>query len=357
MPIVAHSNLPTFIKMLEDAENVLSKERALNQDIRELHIGFLNMMPDAAFEATERQFFSLIGACNRIAQFYIHPFTFPEIKRSPKTQNYIDQYYEKLEDLQNEGLDALIITGANPLTEHLYTEDFWPPLQKTLDWARQKVPSTLCACLATHAAVLHFHNLKRKKLTKKRWGVFSHRVIDTSHPLVKNINTRFDVPHSRWNDISKTQFENVGAKVLVESKKGGVHLAVSSDGFRNIYFQAHPEYDINSLLKEYKREVKRYLNSERLDYPSFPAHYFGTHAKSLANTFKIQALENRNPELIASFPEDDIITDLDNTWNDTGKVLINNWLGLVYQLTNADRHLTFMPGIDPENPLSSYQSK
>lgn len=357
MPIVAHSNLPTFLKMLKNSENVLSKERALSQDIRELHIGFLNMMPDAAFEATERQFFSLIAACNQIAQFYIHPFTFPEIERSAKTQAYIDQYYEKFENLQNEGLDALIITGANPQTEHLHTESFWQPLQKTLDWARQKVPSTLCACLATHAAVLHFHNLQRRKLAKKRWGVFSHRVVDASHPLVKNINTRFDVPHSRWNEISRTQLENVGAKVLVESQKGGVHLAVSPDGFRNVYFQAHPEYDINSLLKEYKREVKRYLDGDRAEYPPFPVHYFGEHAKTLAKTFKEQALITRNPDLLADFPELEIATDIDNTWNDTGKVIISNWLGLVYQLTNADRRLIFMTGIDPDNPLAGLNQR
>ena len=41
--------------------------------------------------------------------------------------------------------------------------------------------------------------------------------------------------------------------------EAGVHAAVSEDGFRRVYFQGHPEYDANSLLKEYKREVLRHL--------------------------------------------------------------------------------------------------
>ena len=50
--------------------------------------------------------------------------------------------------------------------------------------------------------------------------------------------------------------------VLAESEDAGVHLATSPDGFRIVYFQGHPEYDRNSLLKEYKREVGRFLDGE-----------------------------------------------------------------------------------------------
>ena len=42
---------------------------------------------------------------------------------------------------------------------------------------------------------------------------------------------------------------------------------------------------------------------------------------------------------------------LDNTWGDTAKAIINNWLGLVYGLTNLDRKQQFMPGVDPDDPL------
>ena len=54
MPLVEHSKLPTFSRLREDGHEVLTLDRAMHQDIRELHIGFLNLMPNAAFKATER---------------------------------------------------------------------------------------------------------------------------------------------------------------------------------------------------------------------------------------------------------------------------------------------------------------
>ena len=82
MPLVEHLKLPTLSRLREQGHEVLSLERALHQDIRELHIGFLNMMPDAALEATERQFIRLVGNCNCIAQFYVYPFSLPGLRRS-----------------------------------------------------------------------------------------------------------------------------------------------------------------------------------------------------------------------------------------------------------------------------------
>jgi len=84
MPLVAHNDLPAFKRLIQEGETVLEPGRARQQDIRELHIGLLNMMPDAALSATERQFFRLIGESNQIAQFYVHPFTVKELKRGAK---------------------------------------------------------------------------------------------------------------------------------------------------------------------------------------------------------------------------------------------------------------------------------
>ena len=45
MPLVAHIPSPTLDYLRKRGENVLELGQALDQDIRELHIGFLNMMP------------------------------------------------------------------------------------------------------------------------------------------------------------------------------------------------------------------------------------------------------------------------------------------------------------------------
>lgn len=352
MPLVAHMSLPTFDYLRASGSEVLSLEHARRQDIRELHIGFLNMMPDAALIVTEQQFMRLIGSSNQIAQFFVYPFSIPGLPRSPKTQAYIDQYYTTFEQLQQDGLDALIITGANVANPSLDQEPFWEPLHEIINWATENVTSILTSCLATHAIVKALHSIERRRLPKKRWGVYSHRVTQANHPLLRDINTRFDVPHSRNNDVSKAQLEAAGFTILVYSEEGGVHMAVSPDLFRFVFLQGHPEYDRISLFKEYKREVLLFINGEREDYPPHPENYFSPEAAQIIDAYHqivLNARKNGTP--MPPFPEAQVEPFLDNTWRDTGKAIINNWLGLVYQLTNVDRRIPFVEGIDPNDPL------
>ncbi len=351
MPLVANSNLPAFHRLASEGETIISKETALHQDIRELHIGLLNMMPDSALAATERQFFRLVGESNQIAQFYMHPFTLKEIPRGEKAQAHIDAHYESFEQIKENSLDALIITGANVSQPDLSLEPFWQPLNEVIDWAYDNVASTLCSCLATHAVMQFRYQQRRRPLGDKCWGVFSHRVVERNHPLVMGVNTRFDVPHSRFNDISREQFESAGLKVLVESEVG-VHLAVSEDLFRIVFFQGHPEYDIISLLKEYKREVKRFAAGDRTDYPPMPENYFTPQTAAILNEHQLhvqKALASSLP--MPELPETLITEQLDNTWHDTAEAIINNWIGRVYLTTNNQRKLQFMDNIDPADPL------
>jgi len=229
MPLVANSSLPTFERLQQEGETVLNRDNAVKQDIRELHIGLLNMMPDAALSATERQFFRLVGESNSIAQFYMHPFTLKELPRNEKGKAHVEKYYESFEQIKEQGLDALIITGANVAGHELSEEPFWQPLIEVIDWAYENVTSTLCSCLATHAVLEFRYQQKRKPLGFKRWGVYSHYVTNRHHPLVNGVNTRFDVPHSRYNQIDQSQFEEAGLHVLAKSEDADIHLAVSED--------------------------------------------------------------------------------------------------------------------------------
>jgi len=352
MPLVANSPLPTFDRLRQEGETVLSGDAARHQDIRELHIGLLNMMPDAALAATERQFFRLIGESNQIAQFYMHPFTVKELRRSSDAEAYINQYYESFDQVREQGLDALIITGANVTQPDLAHEPFWKPLNRVIDWAYENVTSTLCSCLATHAVLQFRYGQKRRPLGFKRWGVYPHQVVDRKHPLVSDVNTRFDVPHSRFNDISREQFEAAGLHILVESQVAGVHLAASEDRFRIIFFQGHPEYDTVSLLKEYKRELNRFLKGDREDYPPLPENYFSIITEAILEEHRdLLLLSRAKKHTLPDFPEALIERNLDNTWHDTAEAVINNWIGKVYQVTNNDRRKPFQDGIDPKNPL------
>ncbi|MDG2375523.1 MAG: homoserine O-succinyltransferase [Woeseiaceae bacterium] len=353
MPLVAHNRLPTFQRLKEGGEVVLSLDRATKQDIRELHIGFLNMMPDAALTATESQFIRFIGACNQIAQIYVYPFSIPELNRNEKAEAHIAEHYFEFETLQEQGLDALIITGANVSNPILEEEAFWDPLMRVISWADENVASVLCSCLATHAVVKHIHGIDRSRMGRKKWGVYSHHIANPGHPLMRDVNTRFDAPHSRYNEVTKEQLEDAGLTVLVEGEDAGVHLAVSPDQFRMVYFQGHPEYDAVSLLKEYKREVMRFFAGERDNSPRYPENYMPAPAQEVAKTYfrrAEKAIEAGDP--LPPFPDAELETLVDNTWGDTGKAIVNNWLGLVYGLTSVDRHEQFMSSVDPADPLS-----
>ncbi|QKT03855.1 homoserine O-succinyltransferase [Ectothiorhodospiraceae bacterium 2226] len=351
MPLVANTDLPAFERLRQEGETVVPRDVALHQDIREMHIGLLNMMPDAALAATERQFFRLVGESNQIAQFYVHPFTLPELPRGDEARAHVERYYETFDQVREQGLDALIITGANVVGPELATQPFWEPLIRVIDWAYENVTSTLCSCLATHAVMQFRYGERRRPMGYKRWGVYSHRVAAT-HPLVAGVNTRFDVPHSRFNDISRAQFEAAGLHVLAESAEAGVHLAVSEDGFRLVFFQGHPEYDTISLLKEYKREVGRYVAGDRADYPPFPENYFTLQTQAMLDEYRDQLdaalARGATPPAL---PEALMAPRLDNTWHDTAEAIINNWVGKVYQTTNNDRRVPFMAGVDPADPL------
>jgi len=352
MPIVANTELPTFERLRREGQSILEPERALQQDIRELHIGLLNMMPDAVLAATERQFLRLINESNQIAQFYVYPFTLRELKRSPATQAHIDRYYQDFDRIRAEGLDALIITGANVSHPNLADEPFWKPLIEVIDWAFGHVTSTLCSCLATHAVLQFRYGQRRHPLPDKRWGIYPHRVVERQHPLVNDVNTLFDVPHSRFNEIDRDQFDAAGLRVLVESDEAGVHLAVSEDGFRIVFFQGHPEYDTVSLLKEYKREVNRFAAAHRNDYPPVPEHYIGIRDRAILNEHRERVLAARKSgSEPPAFPEAHIVAGLDNTWHDTAEGVVGNWVGKIYQLTDNDRRIPFMDGVDLQDPL------
>ncbi len=338
MPLVEHTSLPAFERLRQRGEKVLSLDQAMVQDIRELHVGLLNMMPDAALVATEIQFMRLVGSCNQIAQFFVHPFTVEGLPRSEETQDYIDSYYKTFENIKKDGLDALIITGANVTNPSLDQEPFWEPLAEVIGWAQGNVTSVLCSCLATHALVKQLYHIDREKRSSKLWGVFPHRVVSKEHPLLRDINTRFDVPHSRYNALHRAPLERAGLTILIESDVAGVHMAVGPDQYSLVYFQGHPEYDTVSLLKEYKREVDRYIDGEREDYPPSPENYFDDDAASIADQYREAVLSAmQDGEEAPAFPEPHIEHLLDNTWRDTAKSIFNNWLGLVYERADYER--------------------
>src|SRR3569832_1925721 len=153
MFLVFFSCFFVFERIQEEGGTVVPREAALQQDIRVLLFGLLFLLSVVVLFVSVCLFFWLVGESNQIAQCYMHPFTLDELARGPEGRAHIEQYYESFDRIKADGLDALIITGANVTQPDLALEPFWQPLIEVIDWAYDNVTSTLCSCLATHAVM------------------------------------------------------------------------------------------------------------------------------------------------------------------------------------------------------------
>lgn len=327
MPLVAHSGLPAFATLRDEGLDVVSAEQAADLQLPALHIALLNMMPDAALQATERQFLRLVAAYGPAANLYVHPFALQAEHRSEIAATHIETYYSSFAELRDQDLHALIITGANPITDDITREVFWTPLLDVIEWGRTNVQSILCSCLATHAVLHEHYRLERVELPKRQWGVYTHELLGDNHPLLSGVRSPVSAPHSHRFAVSRPQMERVGVSVLIASSEAGVHMAVSDDQFRFVFFQGHPEYDAVSLLKEYKREIQRFLTGNRSSYPPFPEHYLDKAAKARLDAYQRQVTESDfEQETLPAFPEAQLASGLENTWSEAGRIIYRNWL-------------------------------
>ncbi len=324
MALVQHNNLPSIERMRSEGLDVRLPNQ-IDDSLPSIKIGFLNMMPDTALAATERQFLRLLTS-NKNVNCYFHPFGIAGVERAEQSEAHIDKYYIDFDSLKLINIDALIITGANVSQPLLQNEKFWPELIGVLDWARGNVRSTICSCLATHAAVKVFYDIDRKHMGDKCWGVFSHQVSSAQNALVENVDTNIMMCHSRFNDISQQEFSEHNIDVLIDSPQVGVQLACEKD-LSTVYFQGHPEYDDISLLKEYKREIIRYLSQQRDDYPPVPQNYFNQVSLDRVENYKrLVKQTGANSELLEKFPESELSQVLDNPWRKSAHTIFSNWL-------------------------------
>ena len=121
-----------------------------------------------------------------------------------------------------------------------------------------------------------------------------------------------------------------GYAVLTKSPEAGVDLFVKKK-HRSLFvhFQGHPEYGAQTLLKEYRRDIKRFLRQERDMYPSMPSGYFGPTATRLLNSFRDDAMSDRTERIMEFFPETAVAGGLQNTWQASATCLYRNWLQYV----------------------------
>jgi len=290
-----------------------------------IEVGLVNNMPDAALQATERQFVALLGAAADGLTVRLTPYALPDIPRTDWGRDYVTRFYSPIEDLWDSHLEGLIVTGTEPRSPNLRDEPYWASLTRVLEWAEHNTHSAVWSCLATHAALLHLDGIDRRPLGEKRFGIFEcDRVSD--HPLTADAPARLRMPHSRWNEIPEDALTSCGYRVLTRSDAAGVDAFVKQRKSLFVFFQGHPEYEAHTLMLEYRRDIRRFLLRERDTYPAMPQGYFDDATVEALTALRERALADRREEVLADFPTALAAGTVTNTWRTTATRVYRNWL-------------------------------
>lgn len=291
-----------------------------------LSLALINNMPDAALEDTELQFFELLDIASGDVPVFIKLYSLTGIPRTDRGQRRLNSFYSSIDDLWDSPVDGLIMTGTEPRQPDLREEPYWGLLTDVLDWAERNTVSTVLSCLAAHAGVLHSDGIERCRLRDKQFGVFEF-ARSASHPLSDGTGGRLRFPHSRWNEVQADALTACGYVVLTQSAEGGVDSFVKKKK-RSLFvhFQGHPEYGAQTLLKEYRRDIRRFLRNERETYPSMPIGYFDAVSAKLVTEFRDVVLSDRREELMDGFPEAALARTLEKTWQSSATAIYRNWL-------------------------------
>lgn len=290
-----------------------------------IEIGLVNNMPSAALEATERQFRSLLDAATEGIMVRLSLIALPEIPRSDEGKLRIMRFYTGIGGLWDKRLDGLIVTGAEPQAASLVNEPYWGSLAKLLEWAECNTHSAIWSCLAAHAALLHIDGIERRPLCEKLSGVFECERV-SGDPLTTRFPARSWMPHSRWNDIAESDLNAGGYRVLIRSKDAGAGAFIKRRKSLFVFFQGHPEYEADSLLLEYRRDIRRFLRRERDSYPAMPRGCFDDEAIAGLNALRERALSDRREAVLEDFSASKLAAHVRNTWRPAAVHLYRNWL-------------------------------
>ena len=290
-------------------------------------IGLVNNMPDAACETTERQFLDLLRGATSNAVVHLKLFSIADVPRADHVRRELAARYRDISELWDTRLDGLIVTGTEPRAANLKDEPYWATLAKLVDWARQNTVSTIWSCLAAHAAVLHAEGIARRPLQEKKFGVFDCEIASI-HPLTTGMKPRLRVPHSRYNDLPERALAAGGYRLLTRSTAAGADAFVREEqgGSLFVFFQGHPEYETDTLAREYRRDVGCFLRGKQQHYPAAPEGYFNDAATALVNDFRARAVGDRRASLMDDFPFAALEPALENTWRRSAIDVYENWI-------------------------------
>lgn len=264
MPIKIPNQLPAAEILRKESIFLMEEERATHQDIRELKIAILNLMPIK--EETETQLLRLLSNTPlQLELTLIHPASHHSKNTS---EDHLISFYTTFEHIRDKKFDGLIITGA-PVEQMEFEEvTYWEELKSIMEWSKTHVTSTLHICWGAQAALYYHYGIQKVDLPKKLFGIFGHRKHSNAHQLIRGFDEFFYAPHSRHTGNNKADIEAIeDLMVLADSEEAGVYIACSKDK-KQVFVSGHSEYDRYTLRNEYERDVRKGLPIDK------PINYF-----------------------------------------------------------------------------------
>jgi homoserine O-succinyltransferase len=302
MPIKIPGDLPAIKELTRENIFVMTEQRALHQDIRPLRIAILNLMPTK--RETELQILRLLGGTPLQIEIEFLQVASHTPKNTPLS--HMTTFYKKFDDIRDSCYDGLIITGAPVETLPFEDVDYWPELCEIMEWSNYNVYSSLHICWGAQAGLYFHYGIRKYSLDEKLSGIFAHRNMNPSHPIMRGFDDVFYVPHSRYTTVRMEEIVSKRAiRLLSASDAAGAYIAASVD-CRKIFVTGHSEYECRTLASEYVRDIRKGLPAK------MPAGYF---------------------------PEDDPNNTPIVNWRSHAHLLFCNWVNfIIYQNTPYDLH-------------------
>lgn len=300
MPIRIDNELPAKQRLEIENIFVMSNMRADTQDIRPLKILILNLMPTKL--ETETQLLRLLS--NSPLQVDVEFLQVATHEAKNVSKSHMEKFYETYDDVKDRKYDGMIITGA-PVEQMEFEEvDYWNELCKIMEWSKTNVYSTFHICWGAQAGLCYHYGINKYPTKKKIFGIFPHKSLDETHPLMRGLDDIYYVPHSRHTEIKTQDIAQVkDLQILSYSELAGIHIVADME-CRKFFVTGHSEYDRDTLAREYFRDKEKGLDID------IPYNYF---------------------------PNDDVNATPQMEWKGTANILFNNWLNyFVYQKTPYD---------------------
>ena len=278
MPIRIPDALPATDQLASENIFVMTEYRAMHQDIRPLRVVLLNLMPTKI--ATETQILRKLS--NTPLQIEITLLRMASHDAKNVSEQHLETFYRTFDLIESLHFDGMIITGAPVELLEFEDVDYWPELCEIMEWSRTHVHSTLHICWGAQAGIYYHYGICKHELSAKVSGVFEHRQIKPTSPLLRGFDDFFWAPHSRYTEVRAEDIDrHPHLELLAVSDEVGVYIAKSTNS-RHFFVFGHPEYDRATLNSEYERDIAMPANYYPGDDPSnAPRANWRAHAQLL----------------------------------------------------------------------------